>query len=57
MNTPGGLTTLRTKHFRERRCDDQGQDLVLDKDIFHKEMSRERKQRGEHGFFLQGDWI
>jgi hypothetical protein len=45
MNTPGGLTTIRTRHFRERRCDDQGQNLVLDEDIFHKQMSRERKQR------------
>ncbi len=48
MNAAGGLTTLRTKYFREGRLNDQGQNMVLDEDVFQKEMGRERKQLGKY---------
>jgi hypothetical protein len=28
--------------------------MVLDEDVFQKQVGRERKQRGKHGLFLQG---
>src|SRR6266700_1227282 len=57
MNAAGDLTTIRARHFREGRCNDQGQDMVLDEDVFQKQVGRERKQRGKHGLFLQGERI
>lgn len=46
MDAVGGLMTIRARHFRKSRCNDQGKEMVLDEDIFHQQMSWERKQRG-----------
>ncbi len=55
MDATGGQATDRTRDLRERRSQNQSEQMALDLEIFQKHMGWERKQRGKHGLFLQGE--
>ena len=57
MDAAGWLITDRTRDLRERRSQNQREQMALDLEIFQKHSGRERKQRGIHGLFLQGERI
>src|SRR5260370_40062149 len=57
MDATGGQATDRTRDLRERRSQNQSEQMALDLEIFQKHMGWERKQRGKHGLFLQGERI
>lgn len=57
MDAAGWLITDRTRDLRERRSQNQCEQMALELEIFQQHSGRERKQRGIHGLFLQGERI